>query len=40
MRPGKRAELKFTPTRKGTFELACHVEGHYEAGMKDVLVVK
>lgn len=37
---GKTAELKFTPTRKGTFEMGCHVEGHYEAGMKGVLVVK
>ncbi|HEY3247096.1 MAG TPA: cupredoxin domain-containing protein [bacterium] len=40
VKPGKRAELKFTPTRKGTFEMACHAEGHYEAGMKGVLVVK
>ena len=37
---GKRAELKFTPNRKGTFEIGCHVQGHYEAGMKAVLVVK
>jgi len=37
---GKTAELKFTPTRTGTFEIGCHVEGHYEAGMKGVLVVK
>ncbi len=40
VKPGKRAELKFTPTRKGTFEIGCHVAGHYEAGMKGVLVVK
>jgi len=40
VKPGKRAELKFTPVRKGTFEMGCHVEGHYEAGMKGVLVVK
>ena len=40
VKPGKRAELKFTPSRKGTFEIGCHVEGHYEAGMKGVLVVK
>jgi len=40
VQPGKEAALKFTPTRKGTFEMACHVAGHYEAGMKGVLVVK
>lgn len=40
VQPGKRAELKFTPTRKGTFEIGCHYEGHYEAGMRGVLVVK
>jgi uncharacterized cupredoxin-like copper-binding protein len=38
--PGKSAELSFTPTRKGTFEIGCHIEGHYEAGMKGTLVVK
>ncbi len=40
VKPGKTAELKFTPNRKGTFEIGCHVEGHYEAGMKGTLVVK
>jgi uncharacterized cupredoxin-like copper-binding protein len=40
VQPGKEAELKFTPTRKGTFEMACHVEGHYEAGMKGLVVVR
>lgn len=40
VKAGKRAELIFTPTRKGTFEIGCHVEGHYEAGMKAVLVVR
>lgn len=40
VQPGKRAEVKFTPSRTGTFEIGCHVEGHYEAGMKAVLVVK
>ncbi len=40
VKPGKVAELKFTPARKGAFEIACHVTGHYEAGMKGVLVVK
>ncbi len=37
---GKTAELKFTPTQTGTFEIGCHVKDHYEAGMKGVLVVK
>ncbi len=37
---GKTAELSFTPTQKGTFEIGCHSEGHYEAGMKGVLIVK
>jgi len=37
---GKTAALNFTPTQKGTFEIGCHTEGHYEAGMKGVLVVK
>ncbi len=37
---GKTATVLFTPTRKGTFEVGCHVEGHYEAGMKATLIVK
>ncbi len=37
---GKTAELIFTPNRRGTFEIGCHVEGHYEAGMKAVFIVK
>lgn len=37
---GKSAELKFTPKRTGTFEIGCHIEGHYEKGMKGTLVVK
>ncbi len=40
VQPGKEAGLKFTPTRRGIFEMACHTEGHYEAGMKGVLTVK
>jgi len=38
--PGKSAELTFTPTRSGTFEIGCMVEDHYEKGMKGVLLVK
>ena len=37
---GKSAVVEFTPARKGTFEIGCHVEGHYEAGMKGTFVVK
>ena len=33
-------DFKFTPNKKGTFEIGCHVEGHYEAGMKGILTVK
>lgn len=40
VKAGKTAALIFTPNRRGTFEIGCHVEGHYEAGMKAVLVVK
>ncbi len=37
---GKSATVKFTPKLKGTFEFACLIAGHYEAGQKGVLVVK
>ncbi len=37
---GKGATVLFTPSKKGTFEIGCHVEGHYEAGMKASFVVK
>ena len=37
---GKTAEIKFTPTKAGTFEIGCHLPGHYEAGMKGTMVVK
>ncbi len=37
---GRSVMIRFVPTRKGTFEMGCHQEGHYEAGMKGVLVVK
>jgi len=40
VKPGKTAVLIFTPNRRGTFEIGCHVEGHYEAGMKAVFIVK
>jgi uncharacterized cupredoxin-like copper-binding protein len=37
---GRSATVLFTPAKKGTFEIGCHVEGHYEAGMKGTLIVK
>lgn len=38
--PGKSASVKFTPMKKGTFEMGCMIQGHYEAGQHGVLVVK
>lgn len=38
--PGASATITFTPTRKGTFEMGCMIEGHYEAGQHGMLVVK
>jgi uncharacterized cupredoxin-like copper-binding protein len=32
--PGETAELTYTFEDAGTFEIGCHQEGHYEAGMK------
>lgn len=45
MEPGKKVTLTFTATKKGTFEIGCHLSTgstatHYSAGMKGVLVVK
>ena len=37
---GKTATLKFTPVRKGTFEMACLIEDHYQAGQRGVFVVR
>ena len=41
---GKKVTLTFTPTRKGTFEIGCHLStggaSHFDAGMKGVLTVK
>lgn len=42
--PGKKVTLTFTPGRKGTFEVGCHLTAgaasHYAAGMKAKLIVK
>ena len=37
---GKSAEVRFMPVKKGTFEIGCLIEGHYEEGMKGTLTVK
>lgn len=37
--PGKKKELVWQFTKAGTFEIACHVPGHYPAGMKLPVVV-
>jgi uncharacterized cupredoxin-like copper-binding protein len=37
---GQRKELIWRFTKTGTFEIACHVPGHYPAGMKMVVAVK
>lgn len=37
---GKSATLKFTPVKKGTFEMGCMIEGHYEAGQHGTVIVK
>jgi len=38
--PGESATIKFIPKKTGTFEIGCFLPGHYEAGMKAVLVVR
>ncbi len=37
---GKIAVVKFTPTKRGTFEFACLITGHYEQGQKGTLIVQ
>jgi uncharacterized cupredoxin-like copper-binding protein len=43
LQPGRSAEIKFTPARKGTFDLSCDVKTggrtHRDRGMKGQLVV-
>jgi uncharacterized cupredoxin-like copper-binding protein len=36
----KSAEILWRFTKRGTFEFACLIPGHYEAGMKGTIVVK
>ncbi len=43
LQPGKTVTLDFTfeePASAGELELACHISGHYEAGMKLPIVVE
>ena len=40
VKPGATGELLWRFTKSGTFEFACLIPGHYEAGMKGTLVVK
>jgi uncharacterized cupredoxin-like copper-binding protein len=37
---GKSAELEFTPTQVGTYQIVCTVAGHKGAGMVGTLIVK
>jgi uncharacterized cupredoxin-like copper-binding protein len=39
LKPGETKELIWTFTRPGTFEFACNVPGHYEAGMRGRITV-
>lgn len=38
--PGQSVTLRFTPRKRGTFEMGCYLPGHYEAGMKGSWVVR
>jgi uncharacterized cupredoxin-like copper-binding protein len=38
--PRRTAEILWRFTKAGTFEFACLIPGHYEAGMKGAIVVK
>jgi len=43
LQTGKTAEMDYTftdPAPAGTLEFSCHIEGHYEAGMKLPITVK
>jgi uncharacterized cupredoxin-like copper-binding protein len=43
VQPGKSAEIKFTPAKKGTFDFSCDVKSggrsHRDRGMKGQLIV-
>ena len=38
--PGEKGEIIWTFNRAGTFEFACLIPGHFEAGMKGTIVVQ
>ena len=38
--PGQRGEIVWTFNRPGTFEFACLIPGHFEAGMKGTIHVR
>jgi uncharacterized cupredoxin-like copper-binding protein len=38
--PEKGGEIVWRFTKRGTFEFACLIPGHYESGMKGTVVVK
>jgi uncharacterized cupredoxin-like copper-binding protein len=40
LKPAARKELVWRFTKAGSFEFACLIPGHYEAGMKGVIVVQ
>lgn len=40
LQPGGAASLQFVPRRRGRFEFACTIEGHREAGMTGIIVVR
>lgn len=40
LQPGTTADWYFVPIRTGTFEMACEIEGHKEAGMSGKVIVK
>jgi uncharacterized cupredoxin-like copper-binding protein len=40
LKPGGRTELIWRFSKTGTFEIACLIPGHYETGMKGVVVVR
>lgn len=40
IKPGATATLTFVADRPGSYEYACHLPGHYEAGMKGTLIIQ
>jgi uncharacterized cupredoxin-like copper-binding protein len=40
LKPNSRKEILWRFTKAGTFEFACLLPGHYETGMKGVVLVK